>query len=348
MTRRVRGVPWGMAIGLFLLLAFPFFAPTYYVNILMQVLIFAILALTLDLLLGYTGMVSFGHAAFFGLGAYAVGIVGQRLGAQLWLTLPAAIIVAGLAALVIGFFSIRASGIYFLMLTLALSQMAYALVFQWTAVTGGSNGLAGIPRPTLDPLPVDFSSTTNLYFLITAILLTVYFLLRTIVRSPFGATLRGIKENESRMRALGYATARYKLAAFVIAGALAGSGGALYGYYNDFVSPSDLYWTVSGEAIVMVIIGGAGTLTGPALGAALVVILQRVVSSYTERWPILLGAIFIAFVLFAPGGIAGLVSGLTGRIGPRIRASGSHRPYRKGRGTRRGPTGHEEFRKDSH
>ncbi len=313
-ARGLSALSWGKGIGLLLLLAFPFLAPSYYVDILMQVFIFAVYALTLDLLLGYTGLISFGHAAFFGLGAYAVGIVGQRLGAQLWLTLPAAIIVAGLAALVIGFFSIRASGIYFLMLTLALSQMAYAVVFQWNAVTGGSNGLAGIPRPTLYPVPIDFSGTTNLYFLIVAVLLAVYFFLRTIVASPFGAALRGIKENESRMRALGYPTARYKLAAFVIAGALAGSGGALYGYYNFFVAPSDLYWTVSGEAIVMVIIGGAGTLTGPALGAALVVILQRMVSSYTERWPILLGAIFIAFVLFAPGGIAGLVANIAKRF----------------------------------
>lgn len=304
----------GTAFGLLVLLAFPFFAPGYYVDILMQVLIFAIFAMTLDLLLGYTGMVSFGHAAFFGLGAYTVGIAGQRLGAQLWLTLPAAVVVSGLAALVIGLFSIRATGIYFLMLTLALSQMAYALVFLWTDLTGGSNGLSSIPRPTLDPLAIDLTGNTSLYFLIVAVVLGVLFLLRTIVASPFGATLSGIKENESRMRSFGYPTARYKLAAFVIAGALAGVGGALYGYYNFFVAPSDLYWTVSGEAIVMVIIGGAGTLTGPALGAALVVIMQRLVSSYTERWPILLGATFIAFVLFAPGGIAGLLVQATRRL----------------------------------
>lgn len=284
----------------------------------MQVLIFAIFAMTLDLLLGYTGMVSFGHAAFFGLGAYAVGIAGQRLGAQLWLTLPAAILVAGFAAFVVGFFSIRATGIYFLMLTLALSQMAYALVFQWTDLTGGSNGLSGIPRPTLDPLPVDLTGTLALYFFIVAAALATWVILRIIVSSPFGATLRGIKENESRMRALGYATSRYKLAAFVVAGALAGVGGALYGYYNFFVAPSDLYWTVSGEAIVMVIVGGAGTLAGPAMGAALVVALQRMVSSYTERWPIILGTIFIIFVLFAPRGIVGLLQDGTKRLSQEV------------------------------
>lgn len=292
------------------LLAFPFIAPSYFLDILTQVLIFAIFAMTLDLLLGFGGMVSFGHAAFFGLGAYSVGITGQRLGAELWLTLPAAILVSGVAALVIGFFSIRAVGVYFLMLTLAFSQMAYALVYQWTDVTGGSNGLSGIPRPTLAPFPFDLSGTPGLYVLVLVTTVAVLLLLRIIVSSPFGATLQGIRENESRMRALGYSTARYKLVAFVIAGALAGAAGALYGYYNFFVAPSDLYWTVSGEAIVMVIVGGAGTLTGPAVGAALVVVLQRLVSSYTERWPILLGAVFVFFVLFAPRGITGLLSNL--------------------------------------
>lgn len=297
-----------VGLGLLALIVFPLIAPPYLLDIWTQVLIFAIFAMTLDLLLGYSGMVSFGHAAFFGLGAYAVGITGRQLGAQLWLTLPSAVVVAGLAALVIGFFSIRSRGIYFLMLTLAFSQMAYALVYQLTDLTGGSNGLSSIPRPTLDPLPLEFSGMRELYFLIAAAALAVLFLLRTIVSSPFGATLQGIRENEPRMRALGYPTARYKLAAFVIAGALAGVGGALYGYYNSFVAPSDLYWTMSGEAIVMVIIGGAGSLGGPALGAALVVILQRLVSSYTERWPILLGLIFILFVIFAPRGIAGLLT----------------------------------------
>lgn len=304
-----------------LLVLFPFLPFPYAVTVLTDVLIFGLFAMSLDLLLGYTGLVSFGHAAFFGVGAYVAGLVGIRFGPELYLILPAATIAAALTALVIGYFSIRTSGVYFLMLTLAFSQMVYAAVFKATPLTGGSNGLAGIPRPTL-AFGLGFSDSTSFYYLALAVFVLSYWLLSRIVASPFGRSLRGIKENESRMRAIGYAVQRYKLAAFVLAGAFAGAAGALRADFYYFVAPDTLYWTTSGNVLVMVIIGGAGTLAGPALGAGLVLVLQNLISSYTDRWPLLLGAIFIVFVLRAPNGIVGISGqvrrwlGRTGKSNP--------------------------------
>jgi branched-chain amino acid transport system permease protein len=293
------------AIVLVLLIVFPLLPFSYAQAVLTDVLIFGIFAMSLDLLLGYTGLVSFGHAAFFGVGAYVAGIAGIHWSSSVWLTFPAAILASGLAALVIGFFSIRTVGVYFLMLTLAFSQMVYAIVFK-LPFTGGSNGLSGIPRPTLGFGP-SISDSTGFYYFVVAVFLVAYWLLARLVTAPFGRSLRGIKENESRMRAVGYSVQRYKLAAFVMAGAFAGAAGALRAYFNFFVAPDTLYWTTSGTVLVMVIIGGAGTLLGPVLGAGLVLVLQNLISSYTERWPLLLGAVFVFFVLRAPYGIVGVI-----------------------------------------
>lgn len=295
---------WVPILVLVFLIAIPILPFSYAQSVLTDVLIFGLFAMSLDLLLGYTGLVSFGHAAFFGVGAYAAGIVGIHVGPQLYLTLPAAMGAAALVALVIGYFSIRTSGVYFLMITLAFSQMVYAALYK-APLTGGSNGLSGIPRPTLGFGP-GFGDTTWFYYLVLVVVAVSYLLLARIVVSPFGRSLRGIKENEPRMRAIGYAVQRYKLAAFVLAGAFAGAAGALRAYFNYFVAPDSVYWTTSGTVLVMVIIGGAGTLVGPALGAALVMVLQNLISSYTERWELLLGAVFILFVLRAPRGIMGI------------------------------------------
>jgi branched-chain amino acid transport system permease protein len=299
-----------------LLLVYPLVMPPYLLSVLTEILILGIFAMSLDLILGYTGLISFGHAAFFGVGAYVAGVAAVRLSPHLGVTLPLALLGAGLAALVIGYLCIRASGIYFLMLTLAFAQVLYAVAFKWTPVTGGSNGLSGIPRPTLGLLPGggDLSDPTRFYFLVLLCFLAVYYGLRRVVASPFGRALVGIRENEARMSAIGCDVARFKLAAFVLAGVLAGLSGALMTYLNVFVSPAQLNWTTSGQVLVMVIIGGAGTLIGPVLGAALVLLLQNFVSAQTDRWPMIMGAVFIIFVLVARFGLIGLWDRLVARL----------------------------------
>jgi branched-chain amino acid transport system permease protein len=318
-----RGGRWLLPLViLVLLLAYPAVMPPYLLSLLTEVLIYGIFAMSLDLLLGYTGLVSFGHAAFFGVGAYAAGIAAVRLSPHMGLTLPLALLAAALAALIIGYLSIRTSGIYFLMLTLAFAQVLYAVAFKWTPVTGGSNGLSGIPRPALGIIPGgnELSEPWRFYLFTLAVFLLVYFGLRRVVGSPFGHVLVGIRENEARMSAIGYNVTRFKLAAFVLAGVLAGLAGALNTYLNVFVSPALLNWPTSGQVLVMVIIGGAGTLVGPVLGAALVLLLQNLVSSQTERWPMIMGAVFIIFVLVARFGIVGIWDRFVARLTRRARA----------------------------
>jgi branched-chain amino acid transport system permease protein len=223
--------------------------------------------------------------------------------------LPA--LAAGAAAPVIGFFSIRVSGVYFIMLTLAFSQMFYAYAFQ-VSWLGAEDGMVGIPRPAIPG--ADLTNIRSFHVYLLTLFVLVALLLWRVVRSPFGHVLRGIHENEARMEALGYAVDRYKLAAFVIAGVIAGLAGSLYAQFNGSITPDAFFWTTSGEALLMVIIGGTGTLGGPVLGAAAFILLQSLVSTYTERWMLILGGTFILFVLFAPGGIVGI---LRGRVGLR-------------------------------
>ena len=293
-----------------LLAVFPLFAGAYPVKLLQEILIWGIFAMSLDLLMGYAGMVSFGHSAFFGIGGYVAALaLTKSPGLISALVLPA--LAAGLAALVIGFFSIRVSGVYFIMLTLAFSQMFHAYTFQ-VSWLGAEDGLVGIPRPVVPGW--DVSSLRGFHgYLLTLVTLSVLVLWR-IVRSPFGHVLRGIHENEARMEAVGYAVDRYKLVAFVIAGVFAGLAGSLYAQFNGSITPDAFFWKTSGEALLMVIIGGTGTLGGAVLGAAAFILLQSLVSTYTERWMLILGVTFILLVLFAPGGIVGA---LRGRIGLR-------------------------------
>lgn len=297
----------GLRLGVLLVLVVlpQLLTSQYHQSVLVRVLIFAILAMSLDLLLGYTGLASMGHAAFFGLGAYTAGIISLRLSSELAITLPASVLVAGVGALVVGFLSIRTAGVYFLMLTLAFAQVVYALAFKLTSVTRGSDGLSGIPRPSIALLGIHFDDFASLYYLVLVIFVASYLLLERLVHSPFGHALIGIKENESRMRAIGYNTFAHKLVSFVVGGLFAGVAGALYAYFNGFVAPSDVYWTVSGLALVMVIIGGAGTLIGPVMGAAVVLLLETIVASATERWLLIMGLVFIVMVLFARRGLAG-------------------------------------------
>ena len=289
--------------------AFPAVAGPYPVKLLQEILIWGIFAMSLDLLMGYAGMVSFGHSAFFGIGGYVAALaLKSSPGGFSGLVVPA--LAAALAALVIGFFSIRVSGVYFIMLTLAFSQMFYAYAFQ-VAWLGAEDGIIGVPRPALLGLNLGQPRTFH-FFLIVCSALAMLVLWR-VVRSPFGHVLRGIHENEGRMEGVGYAVRRYKLVAFVIAGMIAGVAGALYTQLNLTISPDAFFWTTSGEALLMVIIGGTGTLWGSMLGAAAFILLQSLVSSYTERWMLILGLTFILSVLFAPGGIVGVLRGRVGR-----------------------------------
>lgn len=302
--------PTILALVILVLLAIiPYISESFIVKTLTEVLIFGIFAMSLDLLIGYTGLVSFGHAAFFGIGAYAAGYFALKISPNIFVTMPLALVIVAAFALVIGFFSIRVSGVYFLMLTLAFSQMVYAIADRWVDVTGGSNGLASIPRPRIEiaSLQIAFEDNTSRYFLVLAFFLLSYLALRAIVRSQFGHALVGIRQNETRLNAIGYNTTRYKLIAFVIAGIFAGVAGALYAGFNRFVSTGELYWTASGQVLIMVIIGGSGTLVGPVLGAGLILVLQDLISSRTERWATIMGIIFVLFVFAARYGIVGLI-----------------------------------------
>ncbi|HXG02431.1 MAG TPA: branched-chain amino acid ABC transporter permease [Candidatus Binatia bacterium] len=293
------------------LLAAPWVAGQYPVKLLQEILIWGIFAMSLDLLMGYTGMVSFGHSAFFGLGSYVAGLAlkeSPSLAAAL--LLPAA--VAALGALVIGVFSTRVSGVYFIMLTLAFSQMFWAYAFQ-SAWLGAEDGIIGIPRPRVAGWSL--ASTEAFHVTVVVVFALCALFLWRVVRSPFGHVLRGIHENEARMEAVGYPVRRYKLAAFVVAGTVAGVAGSLYAQFNGQAPPDAFFWTTSGEALLMVIIGGTGTLGGAVLGAAAFILLQSLVSTYTERWMLILGVTFILFVLFARGGIAGALRGRVGAGG---------------------------------
>lgn len=276
----------------------------YVTTIIRDMLVFAVYALSLDLLVGRAGMPSLGHAAFFGSGAYAAAIAGQHFGTdELAVTLGAAMLTAAALALVIGLLAVRASGIFFLMLTLAFAQMVFAAAFQWTDVTGGSNGFAGVARPTL--LGLDLAAPEALYRLVVVVFAAVTALVWWIARSHYGRALAGIRENERRMRALGYHARRLKLSAFVLAGGLAGVAGALSAWSFGFVSPNDAGIGRSVEAFVMVLIGGAGTLLGPIVGAAVVLYIDRVLSSAIPFSQAVLGAVFVLFVLTARQGIVG-------------------------------------------
>ena len=257
-------------------------------------------------------MASLGHAAYFGVGAYAVGLLAIKLHWSVWSALPAALIVVALVAALFGLLALRTRGSYFLMITLALSQVAWGIAFGWRSLTGGDDGLPNLPRPEL-LAGWSLAGDRPFYFFVLLLVGIGVFLLARVATSPFGFALRGIRESETRMQALGYDVWRYKFAAFIVAAVFAGLAGALYAYYNRFVSPDYLGVFRSAEVLLMVILGGAGTLVGPAIGAAVIVLLENVISAYTERWLIVIGTIYILVALFAPNGIIGFVRDLRAR-----------------------------------
>ncbi len=309
--------------GIALALALPPLATVlgagYTVSLATRILIYGLVGVSLNLILGYGGMVSFGHAAFFGAGAYVVGILGHHafvgeplLGWPLavagtesaWVAWPAAMLVAALLALAIGAVSLRTDGLYFIMITLAFAQMLFYVAVSLPQY-GGEDGLSLWNRSRLWPL--DLGQDVQFYYLVLALLLTTLRLVEHLIGSRFGRVLRGIRDNERRMRALGFPTYRYKLTAFVLSGALAGLAGALVANQTEFVSPSFLSWHRSGEIFVIVLLGGMGTLFGPVAGSLTYLLLQEYLSRWTEHWMLLLGPVLLLVALYARRGIWGLV-----------------------------------------
>ncbi len=272
-----------------------------------RVMIFAIAAISLDLILGYGAMVSFGHAAFIGIGAYAVGILSAHGVTDLFAHLAAALAAAALFALATGAVSLRTKGVYFIMITLAFGQMIYFLAVSLAAY-GGDDGLTLPGRSTLLGSSV-LKSPQAFYYLTLMALAAVYLLCRAIVGSRFGRVLQGTRQNAVRMQAIGFEPFRYQIVAYVIAGMLGSVAGVLLANQAEFVSPAYMSWQRSGELIFMTVLGGIGTLTGPLIGAAAYLLLEEVLSHVTEHWKILFGPFLILVVLFARGGIAGLLKG---------------------------------------
>ncbi len=314
-----------LGVGLVLLVALPVLADAageaFFISLASRILIYALAAVSLDLILGYGGMASLGHGAFLGVGGYVVGILAFHASEDLaipflpgawagtyeaWIAWPAAVVVSALAALVIGALSLRTRGVYFIMITLAFAQMLFFFFVSLQAY-GGEDGINMWRRNDLAGL--DLANDGVFYYVCLAALLGFLYLCRRLVDSRFGQVIRAGKQNETRLRALGFPTTRYKLVCFVIAGAGAGLAGALAANQSEFVSPGLMHWTRSGEIMIMVILGGMGTLFGPVFGAFALLLMEEVLSAYTEHWMIILGPVLVLAVLFARRGLYGWLAG---------------------------------------
>jgi len=310
--REHRGtVYWtGFAVILALLIAAPLVLPEFWRRFLTEILIWGLLAMSSDILIGYTGMISFGHSAFFGLGMY--GAAAALISIQppnLWLAMLYGLLGAAAVAGFVAYFSTRLRDIYFAITTLIFSQIFYVMIFTWTEVTGGENGVT-FGRPPLS-IPGLFSqpfTTATLHWFVVAVVTSSYLVLRRITQSPFGMVLQSIRENESRTRAIGYPIERYKIVAVMLSGLFAGLAGVLYAVQNQFAAPDFVFFLVSGEAVIYNVMGGIGTLVGPIFGAAFFLLLREGLSRFfTEYYLIPVGIIFVAMVIFMPQGLLGFM-----------------------------------------
>jgi branched-chain amino acid transport system permease protein len=309
MRRGQGAVFWtGFAVVLAFLIVAPLLLSEYWRRLLTEILIWGLLAMSSDLLIGYVGMVSFGHSAFFGLGMY--GAAAALLTSQppnLWLALVYGLVAAAVVAAFVAYFSTRLRDIYFAITTLIFSQIFYVVIFTWTAVTGGENGL-NFDQPALGfgrALAIPFTPTI-LHWFVLGVVAGSYLLLRRITQSPFGMVLRSIRENEARTRAIGYPVERYKIVAVMLSGLFAGLAGVLYAIQNQFAAPDFVFFLVSGETVIYNVIGGIGTLVGPILGAGFFILLREGLSRFlTQYYLIPLGVVFIAVVIFLPQGLLG-------------------------------------------
>lgn len=290
------------------LVVLPFLTPTH--SLATEMLIFAIFALGFDIVFGYTGLLSFGHAIFFGVGAYATGLMLVRVVPSLFVALVVGTALSLLISYVVAYLSIRMRGIYFVMITLAFCQMFYFIGFKWTSLTGGDNGLHGVPRTSFGP--VDLDSGVTLYFFILIIFALCLLLAYRIVHSPFGRVLKALKDNEDRARSIGYNTATFKTVSFMISAFFASLAGGLYAFHSNFVPVETLSIHTSGDVVIMALLGGIGTLYGPVMGAMLIVYLKNILSNWLGNWHLILGGIFIVSVLTLRQGIFPVIFGKLG------------------------------------
>ena len=296
----------GLILAFLLLTVLPPLYTSYWITLFTQMLIYGILAMSLDILLGYTGLSSFGHAAFFGAAGYVVAILSTRYKMGFLICFVSGIAVTTMISMIFGFLVAHATGVYFLIITLALGMTLWGLAFRWVSMTGGDNGISGIPRPDLG-LPISLKDPLTFYYVVLVFFLVCLVLMLIFIRSPFGHSLKGIRESESRMRVLGYHTWLHKYLSYVSAAAFGGVAGVLWAYFDGFISPYNMDLTASIEIILMVILGGPGTLIGPALGAGIIVFLKNFISAYTQRWLLILGTIYILTILYAPQGLMNLL-----------------------------------------
>ncbi len=285
------------------LLLYPQLVSRYYIVLSTEVVILALLATSYNLIFGYAGLVSFGHAAFFGLGAYGMALLTKNYGVPMLGGLLAAPVVAALFAFVIGWFCMRTIRLYFSLLSLAFAQLLYVIVYQWTSFTGGSDGLHGVPRPEV------LGSYAAYYYFALGITLLCMLVMWFIVNSPFGWSLRAIRENTQRSQFLGINDRFYKIIAFTIAGAFAGVAGGLYSQFQKWADPELLFWTTSANPVLMSILGGMFSFVGPSVGAVVFVGLREIIKVRTDYWPLVLGAVLLFLVLSVPDGIVGFLVG---------------------------------------
>jgi branched-chain amino acid transport system permease protein len=303
-----------IVVGL-LVAAFPLFGGDFYINLASQIFIASLFAASLNLLVGYGGLVSLGHAAWVGLAAYTSAWLYLRLGLGHIATAPLALLATTLVAALFGWIALHASGLGFLMITLALTQVLWGTAYRWAAVTNGDNGLSGLTRPA--PFGLSLDKPAAFYYFTLAIAILALWLMAKFVASPFGAALRGTRDEPRRMAALGHNVWLVRWITFVYSGFWAAVAGLLFIYYHKYIHPTTLSLTSSAEALLGVIAGGAGTLAGPVVGAAIVLILKNYVSAYLERWNMLLGLVFVLIVIFMPDGVVPGVRRAWARWGPR-------------------------------
>jgi len=303
---------------LLVLIVLPIFLDTYMQGMMTRVLIFALFAISLDIIMGYTGMRSFGHAAFFGMGGYTVGLLAVHYNIDsFWLVLPITLILCAILSAIIGYFSLRVTGVHFLLVTMAFGQLLYVVATKWYSFTGGTDGLIGIPRPNLG-FEIDWTAS-KIYYFVLIIFVICYYLIHRFMQSSYGRALLGVRENEGRMRSIGFNTWALKYMGVILAGVFAGVAGLLFAYTYQAMVPNNFALETSALPMLMVIMGGGATVWGPALGAVVIVLVQNFAGIYMpDRWPLILGVLYVLCVMFLRGGFARFLTSAWEWVGNRF------------------------------